>query len=251
MELKRRFVIRNPAFLFFSIVSTFMVFQIGVWIGRSWPDFPCPKQRNHHHPDQNNTGDNVKVPPPPESNVVPTSVRPIGKPTAFDESSIGNKDIIFNPRSGSVLETKLAAIENLENEKKKTNSPLQKGKKYEKDMVILPNKLNTVYLHRTIPDYVQIREADSPQTGDFNCGGSVIPNCCAFYVHGIEEAKKVCDSYSDYCKGFVLNAINSSPTGVKHLMYLKREVNQMSLNFLTDFFVKSKHMNKISWKNAI
>ena len=250
MELKSKFVIRNPAFLFFLVVAMFVMFQIGVWIGRSWPDFPCPKQHRYH---ENNI--DAEVSTSSGSNAVPTSVRPIGKPTAFDKDMIDNKDIVFDPPSSEyVLKTKLAALKKGAMQKKgdsNSSKPLQKQTKVDKDMVILPNKVkDRDILHRTIPDYVQIREADSPQTGDFNCGGSVIPHCCAFYVDGIEEAKKVCDSYSDYCKGFVLSVLNASPTNVQHLMYLKREVNQMSLNFLTDFFVKSKHMNKISWKNA-
>jgi len=99
------------------------------------------------------------------------------------------------------------------------------------------------------PLYIQIRESDSPTIGDFHCGGTEVPRCCAFYVNNIGEAKKICDSYRDFCKGFVLSTLSEHAEKLQYLMYLKNNIEEMTSNFLTDFFVKSRYIKSIGWRS--
>ena len=99
-----------------------------------------------------------------------------------------------------------------------------------------------------VPMYIQIRESDSPSIGDFHCGGTEVGNCCAFYVNNVNEAKEICNSYRDYCRGFVLSTLGANAQRQQYLMYLKTRADSMTSNFLTDFFVKSKYMNSIGWR---
>lgn len=99
-----------------------------------------------------------------------------------------------------------------------------------------------------VPMYIQIRESDSPSIGDFHCGGTEVGNCCAFYVSNVDEAKEICNSYRDYCRGFVLSTLGANAQRQQYLMYLKTRADSMTSNFLTDFFVKSKYMNSIAWR---
>ena len=99
-----------------------------------------------------------------------------------------------------------------------------------------------------IPAYIQIREADTPTVGDFHCGGSAVENCCAFYIRNIEEGKKICNSYRDYCKGFVLSSLSTDTGKIEYLMYLKTTVSSLTINYVTDFFVKVKFVQYIGWR---
>ena len=107
---------------------------------------------------------------------------------------------------------------------------------------------NQGWKQNNVPMYIQIRESDSPSIGDFHCGGTQVHNCCAFYVNNIDEAKEICNSYRDYCRGFVLSTLGANAQRQQYLMYLKTRADSMSSNFLTDFFVKSKYMNSIAWR---
>ena len=108
--------------------------------------------------------------------------------------------------------------------------------------------------HGTVPSYTQIRESDSPKIGDFLCGGSAVENCCAFYVHDINEAKMICNVYLDLCKGFVMSSVGSGVINShqpKYLMYLKNNVASMVSNFLTDFYIKTVHMRELGWRGKV
>ena len=100
------------------------------------------------------------------------------------------------------------------------------------------------------PAYVQIREADSPTVGDFTCGGTAVPNCCAFYIGSVAEGKKICNSYKDYCKGFVLSSLSAKAEKLEYLMYLKTSVSSMTINYLTDFFIKTDFVKRVGWRTG-
>jgi len=99
-----------------------------------------------------------------------------------------------------------------------------------------------------VPKYIQIRESDSPKLGDFVCGGTMVEDCCAFYVRHVEEAKRICNAFDKLCKGFVLSSLSVAGDKLQYLMYLKNDVSGMVSNFLTDFFVKTEYMKQMDWR---
>lgn len=131
-----------------------------------------------------------------------------------------------------------------------TKKPMKPEAARQKDKAPLDTKIQVGNLLEPVPDYIQIREADSPTVGDFVCGGSAVPNCCAFYVENIAQAKKICDSYRDQCEGFVLSSLSTSGVKVEYSVYLKSTVSAMTKNFLTDFFVKTKFIKNIGWRKT-
>lgn len=262
---------RSPSFCFTALLLMYFMFQIGVYFGRAWPNFPCSELRD------SNVGDIMtdkvsKKEPPPSSAVTKVLLRtppnkvlkfkPLGKPSSAIKERTGNNAIVFNENfiaENSTKREETRAIHDItktEVIKKRGNiSSTNKGAggNTEKNLkIIVPKNENNLFDNNSgnleIPDYIQIREADTPKFGDFTCGGTVIPQCCAHYVGDIEEAKKICYSYSNYCKGFVLSTTSSSITNVLYLMFVKTDVSRLSANFLTDFFVKSKFLKEIDWK---
>ena len=98
--------------------------------------------------------------------------------------------------------------------------------------------------------FVQLREADSPQFGDFECGGSVVPKCCAFEVESGDEAKGICNAFAQVCKGFVISAISTKSNSFQYLVYLKNNLHGVLANFLTDFYVKVDYIHEIRWRQT-
>lgn len=95
--------------------------------------------------------------------------------------------------------------------------------------------------------YIQLKEADSPRAGDFECTATIVPSCCAFSVGDTHEAKRICEGFSKLCKGFVMSTISSKHDTFEYVMYLKRELNGTMANYLTDFFVKVDYLDELKW----
>ena len=232
-------------------------FRLGVWFGQNWSQkfSPCTdltddgfvvddgsdrvddiSRLRHHHK-------RIKIHDP----------KPISKPTADSAQSPSPVTTVMRKNARVVFHRNTLVGKF---SKKRSDSIKIEDDVLIQKLNIIPNKLpldSAVQLKQSVPDYVQIRESDSPGIGDFNCGGTVVEGSCAFYVNGIEHAKKICNSFSDYCRGFVFVSADSLPilldsTTGQHLIYLKTKVNEMTMHFLTDFFVKSKHMKDVGWK---
>lgn len=258
---------RSPSFCFVTLLMMYFIFQMGVYVGRTWPNFPCPAQSDESFetvsvkmtmalPVVNKMNKTVfkrvtrkfspKVLPIRKTTITPVEEMRPNNAIVFEENFVAAPTVISTngAKSNQQTTTNARHDEGLTPRKielKRIDEPLK---------LIVQNDYDLLAGNADIgiPDYIQIREADTPKYGDFDCGGTVIPHCCAHYVVDIAEAKKVCHSYSDYCKGFVLSTMSSSSTNIRYLMYLKTDVSKMCSNFLTDFFVKSKFMKEIDWK---
>ena len=236
------------------------VFRLGIWFGRNWTQTfaPCVALTGIDD-DESDTKfiyrhKRFRIHDP----------KPISKPTVADSAQPPSSMTTLKARErdgGEVVFKRNSLINKFSSSNNKIKFVTKKmivDDVLVKKMKIMPNKMlpDSAASIRTVPDYVQIREADSPGVGDFNCGGTEVEGSCAFYVDGIEHAKKICNSFSDYCRGFVLTpqlAAQSPPlllesTPGQHLVYLKTKVDEMKVNFLTDFFVKTNHMKEIGWK---
>ena len=270
------------------MVSIVIAFRLGLWFGRNWTEtfIPCSSKtrifkerfsskstflesisqlRIHHKRISNNldTEDVDDRVTKPQGNI-----KPISKPTAESALSpspmttvviataLKNADIRENDGFGFQKTSMAGTLHENENKKISVNHAEDVNNK---NLRIIPNKFLSGSGVNPKPSYFQIRESDSPKIGDFHCGGSEVEGCCAFYVTGIKHAQKICDSYSDYCLGFVMAPFpvggtpllfneSAQPQEKRHLVYLKRRVDKMTSNFLTDFFVKSKHMKSVRWK---
>ena len=97
--------------------------------------------------------------------------------------------------------------------------------------------------------FIQIKEADSPKFGDFRCSATTVPDCCAFTVSDTNEAKRICEAFGVFCKGFVMSTISSKADSFEYVMYLKKDLNGTMANFLTDFFIKVDFLDELKWNN--
>jgi len=95
--------------------------------------------------------------------------------------------------------------------------------------------------------YIQIKEADSPRIGDFPCKATVVPKCCAFSVSDTNEAKRICEAFDKFCKGFVMSTITSNGDAFEYIMYLKKNLNGTMANYLTDFYIKVEYLDELKW----
>ena len=251
------------------------VFRLGIWFGRNWTNTfsPCVTLTGD---EQLNPGEgfvvddrmdgvssNLRYYQDKRFRQIHGNPKPISKPTAADspqspspmttiaQAGKDGGEVVF--KRNSLVDKSSSNHKNLDAKK------MNEDAVFVKKLKIMPNKISpksAASVH-SIPDYVQIREADSPGVGDFNCGGTEVEGSCAFYVDGIEHAKRICNSFSDYCRGFVMTpqiAAQTPPlillesTPGRHLVYLKTKVDELTMNFLTDFFVKTNHMKEIGWK---
>lgn len=248
------------------------IFRFGVWFGRNWTQtfFSCVTLTGNEdlkpdgfvideNDDRLNDASKLRLYHHKRFQIH-GNPKPISRPTAHSAQSPSPMTIIEKDTEEVVFERSFLIDRFSSNNKKiETKQVNENDAVLVKKMKIFPNKIlpqSLASVPSSVPDYVQIREADSPGVGDFNCGGTEVKGSCAFYVDGIEHAKKICNSFSDYCRGFVLTpqlAANSLPllldsTPGRQLVYLKTKVNKMTMNFLTEFFVKTKHMKEIGWK---
>ena len=97
--------------------------------------------------------------------------------------------------------------------------------------------------------YIQIKEADSPRIGDFPCKATVVPKCCAFSVSDTNEAKRICEAFDKFCKGFVMSTITSNGDAFEYIMYLKMHLNGTMANYLTDFYIKVDFLDELKWND--
>ena len=95
--------------------------------------------------------------------------------------------------------------------------------------------------------YIQIKEADSPRAGDFECDATIVPKCCAISVEDSHEAKHICEGFGKLCKGFVLSTISSREDSFEFVIYLKKELNGTMANYLTDFYIKVDYLDELKW----
>ena len=118
---------------------------------------------------------------------------------------------------------------------------------------ILPNTKKVATLSNKVRNfpvrsmYIQIKEADSPKIGDFPCSVTVVPKCCAFSVSDTNEAKRICEAFGTFCKGFVMSTISSNGDSFEYIMYLKRYLNGTMANYLTDFYIKVDFLDELRW----
>ena len=113
-----------------------------------------------------------------------------------------------------------------------------------KKLVTLSNEIRNYPVHSM---YIQIKEADSPKIGDFPCAATAVPECCAFSVSDTNEAKRICEAFGKFCKGFVMSTISSKKDSFEYIMYLKKDLNGTLANYLTDFFIKVDFLDELKW----
>ena len=134
--------------------------------------------------------------------------------------------------------------------KERNLSRLKKKRAKEK---IAPTKKKQITLSKEIRNfpvhsmYIQIKEADSPKIGDYPCSATVVPNCCAFTITDTNEAKRICEAFGKFCKGFVMSTISSNVDSFEYIMYLKKDLNGTMANYLTDFFIKVDFLDELRW----
>ena len=122
----------------------------------------------------------------------------------------------------------------------------RKMKPFTKKEVTLSNKIRNFPVRSM---YIQIKEADSPRIGDFPCGATVVPKCCAFSVSDTNEAKRICEAFDTFCKGFVMSTISSNVDSFEYIMYLKKDLNGTMANYLTDFYIKVDFLDELKWND--
>lgn len=113
-----------------------------------------------------------------------------------------------------------------------------------KKLITLSKEIRNFPVHSM---YIQVKEADSPRIGDFPCSATVVPECCAFSVSDTNEAKRICEAFGEFCKGFVMSTISSKVDSFEYIMYLKKDLNGTMANYLTDFFIKVDFLDQLKW----
>eukprot|EP00794_Sanderia_malayensis_P005723 gene5723-6423_t len=129
---------------------------------------------------------------------------------------------------------------------RKTSHPKKLRVPSTKKIVTLPYDIRH---HEVNSIYIQIKEADSPKVGDFECDATTVPDCCAIIIEDSHEAKHICEGFGSQCKGFVMSTIRSKKNDYEYIMYIKNQLNGTMANYLTDFFIKVDYLDDLKWKD--
>ena len=95
-------------------------------------------------------------------------------------------------------------------------------------------------------EYIEFRRTDISNTGDLQCNDFVHQNNCMFKVGKLNEAKQICDTFLDSCRGFVWMSIVN--TGGSFSVYMKNSVKDIETNDFSTFYIKRKFIKYITWK---
>ena len=83
--------------------------------------------------------------------------------------------------------------------------------------------------------YIVLRKTTVHGHGDFACSSSVKRGMCAFKIKTLTQAAKICNTYADVCKAFVLTKDMS--------IRLVHQVKRPTYDSQAALFVKREHLN--------